>query len=411
MDYAEDEPQPTPQDGHVMIRAQLFDCGTKFVYDSRVSVPGMDFGYYRELDFEHDWPGERAEEIQRAVVGVDHPITYKPWPRPFPGYLWIDWVPNYYGVPGGPQVDLLHKDYYTGDYSPVPIQKAQIYDEQNVKANLETKYARTSDLLTQEEVREAVEDPISEPWLRLPLRNEIEQPQLGNRVVMMQDGHEGQGFAVKTNYGDCFQIVDMSHPEWYKFIDQNGETMERDKGRELCLLRKGGNYNLYLAPAKWRMVCNVIGHYWYISYTESYGVPLGFTKAFYTRPAVYTQRHNVIKTKHEDVVNWLGTDYSYDIGVEDGFKRSRGSLNLAFQIIDAQWWTLSEAFIFLFNDPVLMALWGHPPDPGDIVLGVGRVDEYGQEEQITWVVQEEDISSKYPRYVIGLFIVPWTVTT
>jgi len=392
-----------------MIRAELFDLGTKFVWDPRNPIPGMDQGYYRELDMEYQFPGTRTSEINKAILEVQNPIQFRPWPRPFPGYLWIDWIRNYYGEIGGPQVKLYHKDYYTGDYSPTPEPVAQIYDMDNVKVNFDPKFERSSDLLDQEEIRDKVEDPIAEPWIRSLLANETGQPSLKAPVTFMFNGLEGQGFAPKINYGSSFQVCDLSHPEWYSFMDGDRNFMDVNKGRELTTLRNGGHYRLYLAPAKWRMGVTCRAHYWYISYTESYGVPLDFFSAWFTRPAVYPFRHDVDHTKDQQAINWLGTDYSYDAGVDDAFDRSRGSLDLAHQIIDAQWWTLSEAFVFVLNDPALIALWQYPPDYGDIVLGVGRLDEYGQNEQITWVLQNRDIISEYPRQVIGLFIVPWTV--
>jgi hypothetical protein len=394
-----------------MIRAEFFDCGTMFRIYPFQSTPGMDLGYWRELDFEHDWPSERTEQIKAEILAVPHPVEYCPWPRPFPGYMWLDWSRNLYGSIGGPQFELYQFDDVAQDFSIVPSSHAEVYDETqpNIDMMNDMRHLRTSDMLDVQEIREHVEDPIAEPWIRLPTINEATQPMLKNPLVMLHDGHEAPGFALTVNYSPLYQAVDLRYKDRYIFIDDNGNGIDPDLGYQHTMLRNDGLFRIYLAPAKWRMTCNVTAHYYYVSYFESFGVPLTFTKAFFTRPSIYPSRTDVCRTRNQSAIEWLGTDYSYDEGVVSAFERSRGSLTLAQWIIDAQWWTLSEAFIFLFNDPVLIALWQYPPDPGDIVLGVGRVDQVSGKEERVWVVQKQDVLSVYPRTVIGLFFVPWSV--
>ena len=78
---------------------------------------------------------------------------------------------------------------------------------------------------------------------------------------------------------------------------------------------------------------------------------------------------------------------------------------LRHQIIDAQYWTLSEAYIFHHNDPATLVLWMWPPDKGDIVLGVSEIDRTTGADQIYWVQQNRDLTDVYPRTVIGNYIV------
>lgn len=400
-----------------MIYAELFDCGTTFVKYPWNDVPGMDQGYYRELDMEHYWPSERTDEIRDAILAVPNRVDYEPWPQQLSGYLWIDWHKSYWGDVGGPQIKLWHYDFWADESHPVPAAVTMTQDRRQppwpqyggVNESIEPLDRRSARTKTQDEINDNLEVPTDDKWIRLPLINEIEQPQLTDPVIIKQGNHQGTAYLPSVNYGSCFQGVDLTKGvDWYNFIDDDGNEMSAEEGMERSYLRDNATYRLYLAPAKWRMTCFVLAHYWYASYTESYGVPLQFVKAFYTRPSVYPVRHDVNHTKDQTVITWLDTDYSFDDGVNSAFDRSRGSLDLRQEIIDQQWWTLSEAFIFIFNDPVLMALWQHPPDPGDIVLGIGRVD-YGGNESRHWVVQKKDINHIWPREVIGLFFTPWSV--
>jgi hypothetical protein len=73
-------------------------------------------------------------------------------------------------------------------------------------------------------------------------------------------------------------------------------------------------------------------------------------------------------------------------------------------MINAQWWTQSEAYIFTGNDPATIAIWLWPPEPMDIVLGIGRVDTSTGEEEILWLQQAVDLTAEYERQIIGSYI-------
>jgi hypothetical protein len=409
-----DEPADDPQSqaaSRSMIRVEFFDAGTTFKIYPFQDTPGMDLGYWRELDMEYDSTQDRTEEMRNLILGVEHPMNYRPWPRPWPGYLWLDWSRNLYGDIDGPQFEIYEKDDFTGDFSIVPSARAEVYDEtvQGIDLLNDLHNLRMSDNLGQDEVRDSLEDPTAEPWLRLETLNESGQPQLKNPIVMLHDGHEAAEFALTVNYGPEYQIVDMREKDWYSFINSDGDPIDEEIGYRHCLLHNDAFYKIYLAPAKWRMDVFVLAHYYYVSYFESFGVDLPFFKGFWTRPAVYPQRNDVCRTRFQESVNWLGVDYSYDEGVDGAYQTSRGAADLAHQIIDAQWYTLSEAFLYLFNDPALITVEQYPPNVGDIVMGVGRVDTVTGEEQIIWVVQKKDIYDIHPRQVIGQFFVPWVV--
>jgi hypothetical protein len=393
-----------------MIFVELFDAGTKFVYDPRNPVPGMDQGYYRELDMEYDFRWDRREDIRNLILGVDRRIPFRPWPTPLPGNLWVDWSMSYYGAAGGLQVRFWHYDFWGDKYHPVPAELSETQKPDDQSESIDPDERRVGRELTQVEVREKVPAPDNLKWLRLELKNETGQPQLKAPVVIKQGGHAGTAYVPTVNFSPCFLGCDLTKgTEWYGFIDDDGNPIRDDKGMSFCHIRDESHYRFYLAPAKWRITATVYAHFWYGNYFESYGVLDVFTKAWFTRPSVYPEMHDVIHTKDQAAIEWYGADYAYDAGVQSAFERSRGSLELAQEIIAAQWWTLCEFYIFLFNDPALIALWQYPPDPGDIVMGIGRVDQPGGMEERVWVVQKKNILEEHPREVIGLFFVPWNV--
>jgi hypothetical protein len=96
--------------------------------------------------------------------------------------------------------------------------------------------------------------------------------------------------------------------------------------------------------------------------------------------------------------------YSLDNGIEWSFEHSRGAGELRRQMLDSQWHSLSEAYIYTGNDPATIVLWMWPPEPGDIVLGIGRVDYPSGREDLRWVMQKADLTAEFPRTVIGQYI-------
>ena len=126
----------------------------------------------------------------------------------------------------------------------------------------------------------------------------------------------------------------------------------------------------------------------------------------WNRPPIYPTRHDLIHTTQTTVIEYNNTEWSYDAGLSDSFTMSRSAAFLRHQVIDMQWFTQSEALIFTGHDPATLAMWLWPPEPGDIVLGIGRVDDVTGEEQVTWIKQTEDLTAQYPRTVTGAYIVP-----
>jgi len=119
------------------------------------------------------------------------------------------------------------------------------------------------------------------------------------------------------------------------------------------------------------------------------------------------------KTTIEDddlVIEYNFAWYAYDEGVSDAWERTRAAAKLRHMIIDAQWYTMSEAYIFSSVDPMTLVLWQHAPDKGQLVLGIGRVDYPGGEEQRVWLKQATHEHDTWPNTVVGQFLVDFQVT-
>jgi hypothetical protein len=213
-----------------------------------------------------------------------------------------------------------------------------------------------------------------------------------------------------VNYSPLFAPVDLTHPEWYDVLDENGGPVDAPLRR--MSLRQDGRYRLYLRPANWRWVPTVWANYLYVSFFEMFTTRLVYTTAWFDRPPIYPRRHDLIHTTQSATWEYMHNLYSYDAGISWALNGSRGAQDLRFQIIDAQWWTQSEAFIFLSVDPLTLAMWMWPPEAGDIVMGIGEIDNVSGAEQTVWLRQNRDLTDIYLRTVTGSYIVPdFAVTT
>lgn len=393
-----------------MIRGELFDAGTKLVYDTRVPVPGMDVAYYREIDMEYDWPQERTDQINASIVAADSRVELRPWPEPFPGNMWIDYHEYNRGEDGGFQFHFYHRDQYNPTiFDKVPLDLTQIEDPANIKPSVSRRWERMSDSLNEDEIADRTEPPTE--FIRQPLGNESAgTTDLRNPAVIMQRAHEGARFVPTLNYSPLYMPFDFRYPERYVLLGEDGSNSPADVAQFLTL-SNNAHYRLYLLPAKWRWVATVKAYYYYVSWFEFFLTNQIFTKAWFSRPPIYTRRHDVVHSAGRHDIEYEHNWYAWDAGVNDGFDRSRGSATLRTWIIDAQWWTYSEAYVFARNDDVTMVLWLHPPDVNDIVCGIGRVDHPSGKEERVWVKQKVDLSSEYPNTVMGQWYVPFAVAT
>lgn len=390
------------------MRAGLYDAATRLMLYPGDTTPGMDTGYFRALDMEADWPGDRVQEMNDLIRTTPITGTYRPWPVPFPWRSWIDVTPRYERQDGGFTIQLFHHDVLTGEYEPVPadVCAVEVGDDYDPLVSRESERMATE--LDQDEIQ--ARNPSPTEWLRLPLGNESGGRygglcDLRDPAVMVQRAHTGPEFAWVADYNPLFAPVDLRHPEWYDVLDENGVQVGESEKLRHMRLHDGGQYRIYLRPANWRWATSVRAVYLYVSWFEMFLTPQIFFNAWHDRPPIYPYRHDFLHTTQ--VADWYynGAYYSTDPGINEAFNSSRGAGHLRAQIVDAQWWTLSEAYIFHSNDEAIVTLWMYPPESGDIVCGVTRVDQPSGEEQTVWVRQNRDLTSEYPRTVIGSYAI------
>ena len=391
------------------MRAELFDAGTILNILPNRTVPGMDEGYFRGIDMEWRFTENIQGDINDRLTAATRHATLVPWPVPFPGRCWVDWSPRYEGEDGGPKIRLHRHDLGEEDYAEVPAALVQIPTDAAYDPNASTEDARLGDRKTMTEIQS--EQPSPTIWLRRPLQNErggsryaacaLEQP-----VEMIHEGHTGDEYRIVADYNPLFAPFDGRRPEWYEAQDQEGNAISDAAKLRAMSLRPEGHYRIYFRPANWRWVATVYANYIYVSWFEMYPVTLTFTQAYFDRPPIYPSRHDLLHTTQTAGYPYNGTFWSYDQGINNAFDQSRAAAFLRFQIIDQQWWTQSEAFIFAGNDPATLAMWLYPPEANDIVLGIAHVDDTTGEDDVVWFKQIRDLTSEYARTVIGSYLDP-----
>lgn len=389
------------------MKAELFDAGTTLNILPWMDTPGMHDGYFRDLDMEYTWPGEFQTRINEALRTTETRVEFLPWPEPFPGRSWIDWTPRYEGEDGGLKIETKRYEVMFDQYSDVSGKLTQIPTDASYSPILDINDTRVADSKTIDEIQAEHEHPTE--WLRKPLSNEqggsdYAYCQLETPAWLIQNHHIGDEFRPVVNYSPLFAPVDLTHPEWYDVMRSDGTYVEEPLRR--ISLRQDGRYRLYLRPANWRWVATVWANYLYVSFFEMFTTRLIFTTAWFDRPPTYPRRHDLIHTTQTADWEYMNNYYSTDAGISYACNASRGAAFLRHQIIDAQWWTQSEAFIFLSVDPLILAMWMWPPEAGDIVMGIGEIDNATGGEQIVWLVQNRDLTSVYPRTVTGSYAVP-----
>jgi hypothetical protein len=401
------------------MRAELYDAGTRLlkgVYGggSLLDVkakPGMNYGSFREIDFEYDVRDieSRIPEINFDLVEEDVRTELLPWPVPFPARMWMDHSPRYQAVDGGPILTVYHRDSYSGaKFEPVPAAETRLVKIDRLE-EVSREDARSSRPPSVDEIQDRNTAPTE--WLRLDVENEegAGTTDLREPVVLMhQTDKEGGRVTLSGDFNAITAPFDLRHPEWYRVQNADGKVIAdaTDDVAKLLAFDPNGFYRLYLRPATWRNVMTVYATYIYISWFEAFPTRQVFTQAYWHRPPIYPKRHNILNPNP-------GPDgLSYDEAMNIQWDHTRASAFMRHMIIDAQWWTQSEAFIFIGNDPGEMSTTMYPPARGDIVLGVGRVDYPGGQEEVLWIEQTVDGESEggWQPTLIETFWVPWFVT-
>jgi hypothetical protein len=401
-----------------IVRAELFDAGTflrKGTYGggSLLDVkakPGMEKGSYREIDFEYTFKNqtERIGEISRRMLTEPVVDSLAPWPLPFPARMWIDNTTRYLATNGGPILTAYHSDPWSSSFDPVPASETRLVVA-NRKEEVNREDANISELPDMEAIQ--ARNPSPTEWLKLPVENEdVGFTNLKEQLVMMHDTDvEGGRITLSADFNPILAPFDFRHPEWYSIVDPDGETIATDPAdvRRFLEFDPNGFYRLYIRPAQWRMVMTVVAHYIYISWFEAFPTDEVFTVAYFHRPPVYPKRHDILNP------NYVFQGLIFDQAINEQWERTESSREMARQIIDAQWYTMSEAYIFAGNDPGELTVTQYAPNKDEFVAGIGRVDYPGGAQETWWVRQKADGESLNPDWspqFINTCYVPWFVT-
>jgi len=392
-----------------MITAHLLDVGTIPLINpaSWDPVPGMDRAYYNEEDFEEDNTNPRPNEINDLILGTDE-IELQPWPAKFSNRCWIDNTSRYEtdGL-SGLQLNLHRFDRLTEETPFVPAGEWDL--DLGEPQQTDRELGRIVRELTWTEVQERAENPAE--WLRLDLINRATAgTALKDPLFANWEGLRGNEFRLELPDNILFAPFDLTEEDRYRVLDENGDRVDPDLSPHLLNLYNGGNYRIYLRPRKWRYVATLVAHYWYISGFEYFRAQEIFTRAHTHRPPFYPIRHNLIQTtKTADLPDYFGNKHSWDTGINWQWEHSRSAAALSREVIEGQYWTKLVVKIFGGNAPPWVTISTRPPDPGDIVLGIGRIDSSGRESRY-WIQQTQDLTSFYPWEVLGSYLVPWYVT-
>lgn len=405
------------------MRAELYDAGTRLLKGTHgggslldvKARPGMEKGSFREIDFEYDVSNsrERIFEINRRLRTEEVLTTLAPWPLPFPARMWVDHTARYNGEIGGPVMSVYHADPYSSLYDEVPAEVTQLVNLDR-KEEVRREDGRISRMQTPEEISEHVPAPTE--YLRLSMENS--DPGFGNLedsgiVVMHNTDKEGGRLTLSMDYNAIFTSFDLRYPERYRVLNADGEVLARDPADVARFLEfdPEGHYRLYLRPAKWRNVMTVVAHYIYISWFEFFTTDEIFTQAYFHRGPIYPRRHDILNDEPAFTVN--GVPHAYSEAMNEQWEQTQAAAKMAKMIIDAQWYTLSEAYTFSGNDPGSLVTTLYPHEADDFVLGIARVEPYGGASEEVWIQARNNEETDEPTHTpqtLNTYYVPWFVT-
>lgn len=369
-----------------MIYCNLYDGGTEFrTFDE--GVPGMLRPVWIQQDYEGTVIADRLVEINENFKTVT-PLACAPWPEDMPGKMWIDHTSRYAGTNGGLALNLYSYDPISDDYPALPGGVSQFVTDP--EPELDRGEGRLLRSLDWEEVQAGADDPTE--WVRLPARNEYGGTDLHEPLTLQVFGNHCAEVALELPDNSLFAPFDFRELSRYRVFEDGVEAAvsETDKAHYLRL-RDGGTYALYLKPRRWRWFAEVECMFvhatpWWSSFViESFNMP------YWDRPPVYPYRHSILSGD------------SSDIGIDYQFTRSRAAAQLRENILDTQYVTLCEAYVYVSNDPAKITIWRYPHRGGEFVAGIGRIDKYTGHETRVWVQQVDTYSSVYPIQQIAYY--------
>jgi len=378
-----------------VIYAEARDALTHPILTTKV-VPGEDRLLWTEVDTEEDIRTDLLQQTNAAMRAVDPYLTVAPWPLPVPRQAPLDYTMRYRGF----ELRLHQFDQAFGAWAPAPGGRATIAPITNP---LDRDQQVMSRMLRPEEIRETAADPTR--WIRLPFQNEYTGTVLKEPAWMRWQGMHNGRFTIEVPENDIFEPFDLTKPERYVFVTDDDSTIEH--GEEWGAFGDNARLVFYLRPRRWRWIVTVLAHFEHGNWYESVANDEVFISVFYLRPPFYPMRHNIGETAQSysyEVFNFYGQPRSLDIGLTSAWDLSWHSRELRRQILDQQWFTLCEYYVFTGNEDPDLALVAMPPRVGEIVAGIGFVDEASSRESRIWAKQTADLSSVYPQRTIGQFL-------
>ena len=195
----------------------------------------------------------------------------------------------------------------------------------------------------------------------------------------------------------------------YEVVDDNGAPLDPEYWMQFG---DRSRLVLYLRPRRWKWIVIVFCYFEYDDWWGSAPSYETFISTMFLRPPFHPYRHNLAVTAQPDqynMLNWEGQPRAYDYGIESAWDLSWHSRDLRQQILDQQWFSLCEAYVFTGNEPPDIAIQAFPPRPGEIVMGIGRVDEITGAESRVWARVATDLGGVYPQRTVGQFLAYWDV--
>jgi hypothetical protein len=383
--------------------ARLFDAGTAGVRQVD-TAPNTDTFWWHETHCEERWLGTgKAAHNADVIAGCDG-VTVKPWPLLVPGKAPLDWAPHYKGLDLRTWVENPANAAAWGECA-----GGRFYvdpDAYNpVTSPTDGNAGQAATVEEMQELRTSGAEPDARYFRQLFL-NELPGRDMGPPAIAVFRGLHGGKFTFSLENGDLWVPFDMTHPERYSFWDSEGNHLDHaELYRRVCFNER---VNLYLRPRRWRYYVRVLVHYEHGNWFQSTQNDEWFLQVFYDRPPFYPTRQDIAHNNGDDYWHeyenvWL----SYDPGIDYKWTHSQAALDMSDQIFDQQWWSLCEFYIYTGNEPASITVWKCPPEPGDIVLGVGTVSRATGMEQRIWVRQEEDATDRYPRILLGQWMSDW----
>lgn len=383
-----------------MINASLFDAGMQLRRQPS-SAPGVDTAWWAaSRTFEEslfEFRDRSNLPAQNAAMRAVDPIVVSPWPERMPAHMWVDWTPRHaWNGIDGLGFNLWALDTVTGEFPLRPAGEPRL--EMGPVMNLDREASRFQRELAWREVRDLAEDPTD--WYRADTLNESGGTHLVAPVCLRLEGLRGPVVPelVDNSFFEPFDL--RAGTGRYQVYDSNGTWIPSPMAAELLRLEPRGIYNLYLRPRRWRYFIVAYVVYIYVSFLELFYVNQAHTHVFYDAPPRYPYRHDILSSTPETV----------DPAVLWEWEHSQAAADLTAAIFDAEWRSLCEAFLFSHVDHLEMWVYRYPPQKGEYVLGIGRVDRCTGREAITWVQNRRDLDDLYPQQQLAYFeYVPWYI--